>query len=88
MILRRGQAGQAIVLVAMVFAVLCGMVALAVDGGRVYVERRELQEAVDAAALYAGDSLINNSNTYATAEQNGVNLYAKNVRISSGTSAS
>src|SRR5258708_14026594 len=49
------QAGQAIVLIALLILVLFGMLGLAVDSGRGYVDRRDQQTAVDAAALAAGD---------------------------------
>src|SRR6266702_4482432 len=47
------QSGQAIVLIALLM--LMGMLGLAIDSGRAYVDRRNLQAAVDAAALAAGD---------------------------------
>src|SRR5579864_2368868 len=52
---RKLQDGQAIVLIALLILVLFGMLGLAVDSGRSYVDRRDQQAAVDAAALAAGD---------------------------------
>jgi Flp pilus assembly protein TadG len=52
---RKAQEGQAIVLIALLILVLFGMLGLAVDSGRSYVDRRDQQAAVDAAALAAGD---------------------------------
>jgi hypothetical protein len=52
---RRLQEGQAIVLIALLMLVLFAMLGLAIDSGRAYVDRRDLQTAVDAAALAAGD---------------------------------
>jgi Flp pilus assembly protein TadG len=52
---RKLQEGQAIVLIALLILVLFGMLGLAVDSGRSYVDRRDQQAAVDAAALAAGD---------------------------------
>ncbi len=52
---RRRQEGQAIVLIALLLLVLFAMLGLAIDSGRAYVDRRDLQTAVDAAALAAGD---------------------------------
>ncbi len=49
------QEGQAIVLIALLILVLFGMLGLAIDSGRGYVDRRDQQTAVDAAALAAGD---------------------------------
>src|SRR5260370_22160108 len=51
---RKLQQGQAIVLVALLILVLFGMLGLAIDSGRSYVDRRDQQAAVDAAALAAG----------------------------------
>jgi hypothetical protein len=47
----REDAGQTVVLVALMFTVLMGFAALGVDVGRFYSERRYIQDAVDAAAL-------------------------------------
>ncbi|HEY8743675.1 MAG TPA: pilus assembly protein TadG-related protein, partial [Chloroflexota bacterium] len=63
-----GQRGQAIVLIALMLAVVVGMAALAIDGSRAYALRRDLQAAVDAAALAASDSL-QQTGSYVTAEQ-------------------
>jgi Flp pilus assembly protein TadG len=52
---RRLQEGQAIVLIGLLILVLFGMLGLAIDSGRAYVDRRDQQTAVDAAALAAGD---------------------------------
>jgi Putative Flp pilus-assembly TadE/G-like len=51
----RLQKGQAIVLIALLIMVLFAMLGLAIDSGRAYVDRRDQQAAVDAAALAAGD---------------------------------
>jgi len=50
------QRGQAIILVAVMLGVVVGMAALAIDGSRAYALRRDMQNAVDYAALAAGDS--------------------------------
>jgi Flp pilus assembly protein TadG len=42
--------GQAIVLMVLLFIALLGIVALAVDGGCLYLERRSAQNAADNAA--------------------------------------
>ncbi|MGZ4317550.1 MAG: pilus assembly protein TadG-related protein, partial [Gaiellaceae bacterium] len=49
--------GQALVLVVVALVVLLGFAGLVLDIGRVYVAQRELQQAVDAAALAAGQDL-------------------------------
>ena len=43
--------GQAIVLIVLAMVALLGFTALAIDGGRLYSERRHAQNAADAAAL-------------------------------------
>ncbi|HEX2646926.1 MAG TPA: pilus assembly protein TadG-related protein, partial [Candidatus Dormibacteraeota bacterium] len=63
----RAQRGQAIVLIALMLTVIMGMAAIAIDGSRAYALRRDLQAAVDAAALAAGDKL-QQSGSYTAAE--------------------
>ncbi len=72
--------GQAIVLIAIMLAVLVGMAALAIDGSRAYSVRRDLQAAVDAAALAAGDNFQQTGN-YTTAEQAATNIFGANLRL-------
>jgi hypothetical protein len=74
------QKGQAIVLIAIMLAVVVGMAALAVDGSRAYALRRDLQVAVDAAALAAGDSL-QQTNSYYSAEQAATAIFGSNLRL-------
>src|SRR6266853_1608718 len=57
------QEGQAIVLIGLLILVLFAMLGLAIDSGRSYVDRRDQQTAVDAAALAAGDWYDNYPNT-------------------------
>src|SRR6266498_3616006 len=64
---RRLQEGQAIVLIALLILVLFGMLGLAIDSGRAYVDRRDQQAAVDAAALAAGDWFENFGSLYGSA---------------------
>ena len=47
----RHRGGQILVLVALALFVLVGFVALAVDVGHIYRERRHMQNAADAGAL-------------------------------------
>jgi Flp pilus assembly protein TadG len=76
----RAQKGQAIVLVGLLLVVLFGFVGLAIDGGRGYLERRQLQAAVDAASLAAAyDFMVNNS--LSNADYAGLNLFARNERL-------
>lgn len=48
--LRRGQAGQAIVWVAVMLPLFLSIIGLAIDGGMVFNARRELQNVADASA--------------------------------------
>lgn len=57
----QAERGQVIVLFALSLVVLVGMLALILDGGRVYTERRMAQNAADAAAT-AGAASLNMSN--------------------------
>ena len=76
----RFQRGQAIVLIAIMLAVVVGMAALAIDGSRAYALRRDLQAAVDAAALAAGDNL-QQTGSYILAEQAATASFGTNVRL-------
>jgi Flp pilus assembly protein TadG len=75
------------VLIALMLTVLIGFVGLAVDGGRAYVDRRELQAAVDAAALATADRFLSGS-SMAAAQQGGAAVFAANERIYGATGAS
>jgi len=66
---RHPQKGQAIVLVALLILVLFAMLGLAIDSGRAYVDRRDQQTAVDAAALAAGDWYENFHDLYGSTVQ-------------------
>ena len=63
----RRQDGQALVIVALAMVVLLGFAALVVDIGRVWIAQRNLQAAVDAAALVAGQNLPNATTAYSEA---------------------
>ena len=76
----RFQRGQAIVLIAITLAVVVGMAALAIDGSRAYSLRRDLQAAVDSAALAAGDSL-QQTGSYPTAEAAATRNFGMNLRL-------
>src|SRR5438874_12497314 len=75
------QQGQAIVLIALLILVLFGMLGLAVDSGRGYVDRRDQQTAVDAAALAAGDWWENFQDLNGVVVPKSVALYQNNLRI-------
>ncbi len=81
----RFQRGQAIVLIALMLAVVVGMAALAIDGARAYTVRRDLQAAVDAAALAAADKL-QHTGSYSSAEQAASTIFGTNLRLYSAPS--
>ncbi len=83
----RRQSGQAIVLIALLITALIGFLGLAVDGGRVFIDRREQQAAADSAALAAADKFITTLNM-PVAFQAGASEYASNSRITGSPSAS
>jgi Flp pilus assembly protein TadG len=61
-------------------AIVIGMAALAIDGSRAYALRRDLQTAVDAAALAAADSL-QQTGSYVAAEQAASTSFGTNLRL-------
>ena len=61
-------------------AVVVGMAALAIDGARAYAVRREIQEALDSAALAASDKLQQNG-SYPAAEQAAATIFGTNLRL-------
>jgi len=86
-VIRNGQRGQAIVLVGLMLVVLFGFLGLALDSGRAYLDRRELQASVDAAALAAAYKYMNTTD-YTQAEQAATADYASNERVYSTPSCS
>ena len=56
--MRRKSTGQAIVIMALAMVGICGMLALAIDAGRLYFQRRLMQDAVDAGALAGAQDLV------------------------------
>jgi hypothetical protein len=78
---RKLQEGQAIVLIGLLILVLFAMLGLAIDSGRAYVDRRDQQAAVDAAALSAGDWYENYGNLYGTTLPQSKLIYANNLHL-------
>ncbi len=77
------QAGQAVVLVAGAVLVLTAILALALDGGGIYLERRQLQNAADAGALAAAESLwAATPPNFASMHSKAVGTIGKNLGIS------
>ena len=81
---RQRQSGQAIVLIALLILVLFGMLGLAIDSGRAYVDRRDQQAAVDAAALAAGDWYENYNDIYGASFPNAKSVYQSNLHLYAG----
>src|SRR3979409_2332436 len=81
------QKGQAIVLIALMILVLFGMLGLAIDSGRAYVDRRDQQTAVDAAALAAGDWYENFHDLYGSTLPRSKQIYQDNLHIYGGSTS-
>src|SRR5207253_7757581 len=62
----RKQSGQAVVLVAVAVLVLAAILALALDGGAIYLDKRQLQNAADSAALAGAELLMAVPPSYTT----------------------
>lgn len=65
--MRAAQRGQTMVIVALLMTAMVGFLGLSIDGGRLYIERRVLQNGADAASLAMSDAFFgakeNNSDT-------------------------
>lgn len=70
----RSQRGQTMVLLALLITALCGMLGLAIDGGRAFVDRRQIQNAADASAG-AGAVTFLRSQSFTTAELAALDRY-------------
>ena len=84
---RQLQEGQAIVLIALLILVLFAMLGLAIDSGRAYVDRRDQQAAVDAAALAAGDWYENYSNLYGSTLPQSKQVFQSDLRLYGGSTS-
>lgn len=80
----RSERGQAIVLVVLAIVAMFGFAALAIDGGRIMAERRQAQNAADAAALSAALEKVEGGNW----QQQGLDLAAENGYDNDGVSDS
>src|SRR5947209_8339240 len=80
---KRRQAGQAIVLVAASVLVLTAILMLAIDGGGIYLERRQLQNAADSAALAGAEKLWSSpAPNYLSMHTLALSTLAKNLNVS------
>lgn len=59
---RKSEHGQALILIALAVVGLLGLTALAVDGGHVFAQRRQAQNAADTAAFAAAIAKIKGTN--------------------------
>lgn len=86
----RHRRGQALILVAIAILVLTAILALALDGGRIYLDRRQLQDAADAGALAGSEQLqVLPYPSYAGAHTQALTTVVKNLlgTTSSGLTA-
>jgi len=81
----RKQSGQAVVLVAVAVVVLTAILALALDGGGIYLDRRQVQNAADSAALAGAELLMTVPPSYSRIHNQAVGNLVKNLP---GTSTS
>src|SRR6202165_1607083 len=81
----RKQSGQAVVLVAVAVVVLTAILALALDGGGIYLDRRQIQNAADSAALAGAELLMTVPRNYSSIHTQGIANLVKNLP---GTSTS
>ena len=82
----RAQRGQAIVIVALVLLGLLGIVALGIDAGRGFADRRQVQAASDAAALAAASDYHLHGDA-AGAAVHGSTFFGANVGVASFSAA-
>jgi hypothetical protein len=75
----RKQSGQAVVLVAVAVVVLTAILALALDGGGIYLDRRQIQNAADSAALAGAELLMAVPPSYSSTHNQGVGNLVKNL---------
>ena len=59
--LRKGKRAQSLVIVALSATALFGIIALGLDAGRLYFQRRDVQNAADAGALAGAQELLPNA---------------------------
>src|SRR5260370_38740061 len=79
----RRQSGQAVVLLGVAVVVLTAILALALDGGGIYLDRRQLQNAADSAALAGAELLMTVPPNYATSHNHATANLTKNLHVTS-----
>jgi hypothetical protein len=75
----RKQSGQAVVLVAVAVVVLTAILALALDGGGIYLDRRQAQNAADSAALAGAELLMAVPPSYPSIHNQAIANLVKNL---------
>ena len=75
----RKQSGQAVVLVAIAVLALTAILALALDGGSIYLDKRQLQNAADSAALAGAERLMAVPQSYANMHDQAVGNLLQNL---------
>ncbi|ART75883.1 hypothetical protein B4U37_07505 [Sutcliffiella horikoshii] len=84
----RSDKGNAMVMMAFILSLLVALSGFVVDGGRLYLQKGELQKAIDAAAL-AGVQQVKNSQINAVnaaielASLNGISINSSNIIVGS-----
>jgi Flp pilus assembly protein TadG len=75
----RRQSGQAVILVAIAVLLLTAILMLALDGGGIYLDKRQLQNAADAAALAGAELLMGLPPSYANIHTQAINNLVTNL---------
>ncbi len=75
----RKQSGQAVILVAVAVLVLTAILALALDGGGIYLDRRQIQNAADSAALAEAELLMAVPPNYSNIHNQAIGNLVKNL---------
>jgi Putative Flp pilus-assembly TadE/G-like len=91
-VLRQNSKGQVLAIAAIGLTSLVGFAALATDVGLLYVSRRQMQTAADAAAVAGANALLNNQSSYQQAATqvtslNGFTNGQNNVTVTIGEPA-
>jgi Flp pilus assembly protein TadG len=76
---KHARRGSALIYVAILAPVLFGIGALAVDAGRIYAAKAELQSATDAAARYAATAMRSQMSNTSAAGANASAVFAQNI---------
>jgi len=75
----RRQSGQAVIIVAIAALLLTAILMLALDGGGIYLDKRQLQNAADAAALAGAELLMGLPPSYTDIHNQAINNLVRNL---------